>query len=385
MFDVIELAELLEDPLADLLADLPARPSPPSSGVFEHSKTSEPALTINLSAAAAGVALESQAILDDKIKVFRTFCTAFDEIAKRFRTGCTFRFAERMSQSFLNHWASALNSDSQPQSQPQRVQSYASALVADIPTRRAAPPEFNDFQPAPTRGNAPDPLRRCPGPRQTRRPQEQQEGNSAVAYYDPRVFAQLHENSPAWDKQRFTIRTHLADKLDIKLGWAIRPTNLDIRNKIINEEACWAPTLGADAIELVPIKTLLISFLEEPKHPFCLFGMIRKAAKPNQCNLCWDYHSRHRLPQLPRPHPSNERTCAARPRRQDGAIKRLNRLEKKGIREISKRLFHQPHPEAAAAAAGPLSPALVALRGPDPTTYGRNAPTLTAPAQTPGP
>ncbi|KAH6999719.1 hypothetical protein EDB80DRAFT_812885 [Ilyonectria destructans] len=60
----------------------PGPHSPPSSDVFEHSKVSEPAIAINLSAAAAGVAADSQAALDDKMKVFRTFCAAFDEIAK---------------------------------------------------------------------------------------------------------------------------------------------------------------------------------------------------------------------------------------------------------------------------------------------------------------
>ncbi|KAF7543581.1 hypothetical protein G7Z17_g10621 [Cylindrodendrum hubeiense] len=267
MEDIFEPAA---DPHGDLPADLPALPipqpgprislqpsphSPPSSDVFEHSKTSEPALAINLSAAAAGVALESQAILDDKMKVFRTFCTAFDETAKQFPTGRMFRFAQQMSQSFLNHWASALNGDKQPQSQYQLqpqpqprltvaskpTRSYASALTTDLPLRRAVEPEFNDFQPAQTRGNAPDPQQRPSGSRQTRRPREQQQQeNPAIAYDDTRVFVRLHENSPAWDKQPFAIRTHLADKL----------ANLDIRNKIINEEACWAPALGADAVEL---------------------------------------------------------------------------------------------------------------------------------------
>ncbi|KAL6404545.1 hypothetical protein AUP68_13938 [Ilyonectria robusta] len=340
MFDAIEPAELLADPLADLLADLPGPHSPPSSDVFEHSKTSEPALAINLSAAVASVALESQAILDDKMKVFRTFCAAFDETAKQFPTG-------------------------------------------HLPLRRAAEPEFDDYQPARTRGNAPDPQRRPSGPRQARRPREQQQQeNPTIAYDDTRVFVRLHENSPAWDKQPFAIRTHLADKLGIKLdaipqasrtktGWAIRPANLDIRNKIINEEACWAPALGADAVELAtkwityvvsecprsltdlfgktvdyeaalkdeveaqtglravscrpsrnddptqPTKTLLISFLEQLKHAFCLFGtsrlarLIQKTARPNQCNLCWDYHSRHSCDRTAR--------CQVGPHRNQGA------------------------------------------------------------------
>ncbi|KAL6405974.1 high-affinity glucose transporter RGT2 [Ilyonectria robusta] len=323
------------------------------------------------------------------------------------------------------------------------------ALTTDLPIRRAAAPEFDDFQPARTRGNAPDPQRRPPGPRQARRPQEQPQENSAeVAYDDNRVFVRLDENSPAWDKQPFAIRTHLADKLGIKLdaipqasrtktGWAIRPANLDIRNKIINEEACWAPALGATAVELAtrwityviadcprnltdlmgktvdyeaalkdeveaqtglraiscrpsrnddptePTKTLLISFLEQPKHSFRLFGtsrlarLIRKTARPNQCNLCWDYHSRHSCDRTARcvscgrtphegmpceyetqclncrgPHPSDDRKCPARPRRQNGVLKRLTQPEKRGVREIGERLFRQLHPEVAAAAAG---------------------------------
>ncbi|KAH6982575.1 hypothetical protein EDB80DRAFT_899260 [Ilyonectria destructans] len=220
MEDIFKPTAFLEDPLADLLADLPAQPSPrpgpqtslqpgphspPSSDVFEHSKVSEPAIAINLSAAAAGVAAESQAILDDKMKVFRTFCTAFDETAKQFPTGRMFRFAQQMSQSFLSHWASALNGDSQSQSQPQLqppaaslpIRSYASALAADLPRRRAAPLD-DEFQTA--RGTAPDPQRRPPGPRQARRLQEQQQENSAVAYDDSRVFIRFYEKSPAWEK-----------------------------------------------------------------------------------------------------------------------------------------------------------------------------------------
>ncbi|KAH6995449.1 hypothetical protein BKA56DRAFT_694529, partial [Ilyonectria sp. MPI-CAGE-AT-0026] len=274
-------AALILDPLADLLADLPAQPSPrpgpqtslqpgprspPSSDVFEHSKVSEPANAINLSAAAAGVAADSQAALDDKMKVFRTFCAAFDETAKQFPTGRMFRFAQEMSQSFLNYWASALTGDNQPQLQLQPqlpaaslpIRSYASALAADLSLRLAL--QHDEFQAA--RGTAPDPQRRPPKPRQTQQPQEQhQQENPAIAYNDTRVFVRLHKNSPAWKKQPFAIRTHLAEKLGIKLdaipqasrtktGWAIRPANLDIRNKILNKEACWAPALGATAVEL---------------------------------------------------------------------------------------------------------------------------------------
>ncbi|KAH7120052.1 hypothetical protein B0J13DRAFT_629329 [Dactylonectria estremocensis] len=195
------------------------------------------ATAINLSAAAAGVVVESQAILDDKMKVFRTFCAAFDETAKQFPTGRMFRFAQEMLRGFLSHWASALNGDSQPPAASHPVRSYASALAADL-SRRLAAPLGDEFQTA--RGTAPDPQRQPPGPRQARRPQEQQQQeNSAVAYDDPGVFVRLHEKSPAWEKHPFAIRTHLADKLGIKLdaipqasrtktGWAIRPANLDI-------------------------------------------------------------------------------------------------------------------------------------------------------------
>ncbi|KAH6982683.1 hypothetical protein EDB80DRAFT_824709 [Ilyonectria destructans] len=152
----------LTDPLADLLADLPAQPSPqpgphspPSSDVFEHSKVSEPAIAINLSAAAAGVAAESQTILNDKMKVFRTFCTAFNKTVKQFPTGRIFRFAQEISQSFLSHWASALNGDSQPPPPTalHPVRSYASALTADLPIHLAS--QHDEFQTA--RGTAPDP------------------------------------------------------------------------------------------------------------------------------------------------------------------------------------------------------------------------------------
>ncbi|KAH6959892.1 hypothetical protein BKA56DRAFT_500455, partial [Ilyonectria sp. MPI-CAGE-AT-0026] len=148
------------------------------------------------------------------MKVFRTFCAAFDETAKQFPTGRMFRFAQEMSQSFLSHWASALTGDSQPQPQPTAAslptRSYASALAANLPMRLAS--QHDEFQAA--RGTAPDPQRRPPKPRQTRQPQEQQQQeNPAIAYDDTRVFIRLHENSPAWKKQPFAIRTHLAEKL----------------------------------------------------------------------------------------------------------------------------------------------------------------------------
>ncbi|KAH7115776.1 hypothetical protein B0J13DRAFT_533301 [Dactylonectria estremocensis] len=142
-------------------AHSPALTAPPSSDVFEHSKVSEPAVAINLSAAAAGVAVESQAILDDKMKVFRTFCAAFDETAKRFPPGGMFCFAQEMSQSFLSHWANALNGDSQPPAASHPVRSYASALAADLPRRLAAPLD-DEFQT--TRRTAPGPQRQPPSP-----------------------------------------------------------------------------------------------------------------------------------------------------------------------------------------------------------------------------
>ncbi|KAF7544820.1 hypothetical protein G7Z17_g9651 [Cylindrodendrum hubeiense] len=79
----------------DAFIDISIPPSPAypwaqstSSDVFEHSKTSEPALATNLSAAAAGIALESKATLYDTMKVIRTFCAAIDQIVKQFPTGC---------------------------------------------------------------------------------------------------------------------------------------------------------------------------------------------------------------------------------------------------------------------------------------------------------
>ncbi|KAH6957681.1 hypothetical protein BKA56DRAFT_502483, partial [Ilyonectria sp. MPI-CAGE-AT-0026] len=150
------------------------------------------------------------------MKVFRTFCAAFDETAKQFPTGRMFRFAQEMSQSFLSHWASALTGDSQLRPQPPAaslpIRSYASALAADLPVRLAS--QHTEFQAARAQGTGPDPQRRPPKPRQTRQPQEQhQQENPAITYDDTRVFVRLHENSPAWKKQPFAIRTHLAEKL----------------------------------------------------------------------------------------------------------------------------------------------------------------------------
>lgn len=70
--DIIKLADLLAQPSPQ--ASLQPGPySPSSSNIFKYSKALKPAIAINLSIAIARVTAKSQAILNDKIKIFRTF------------------------------------------------------------------------------------------------------------------------------------------------------------------------------------------------------------------------------------------------------------------------------------------------------------------------
>ncbi|KAL5585852.1 hypothetical protein FOVSG1_013544 [Fusarium oxysporum f. sp. vasinfectum] len=57
--------------------------------------------TINTSAAFAGVAAHSKAILDEKLEVLRAFSKAFDNTAADFPTGHAHQFAKELAESFM--------------------------------------------------------------------------------------------------------------------------------------------------------------------------------------------------------------------------------------------------------------------------------------------
>lgn len=108
-------------------------------------------------------------------------------------------------------------------------------------------------------------------------------------------------------------------------------------------------------------QTLLVSFLEQTKRPWAIFGtsrlarLIENSSPPVQCNNCWDYHTRHSCRREGRclqcgtlghkpddcvnteqcanclgSHSADLPKCPVRPKRVHGMLRRLTK-EQKGL------------------------------------------------------
>ncbi|KJZ77302.1 hypothetical protein HIM_03026 [Hirsutella minnesotensis 3608] len=294
---------------------------------------------------AANQLVEAQAAAyNAKLRVFRTFCSYFNEAAKEFTTGPERDFAKHFSSSFLEFWNQALantNCASTP------TYSSIAAKRTTSPTRLTTTNTANpQHKPAATYHQA----QRSPVPAPPRE--------------DLRVFVRLEADAPSRNHIGYAIRAHVASKTGLELkripqvlqvnsGWAIRAADKVTRDLLVERQAEWADDFGATAIETsqkwynyvvdncprrltdlygnevdydaavrdevhnqtgytpvsvrvprrdneqLPYKTLIISLLEPTKRSWSLFGTSRVARHierpnpPKQCENCWDYHTRH--------------------------------------------------------------------------------------------
>ncbi|KJZ69981.1 hypothetical protein HIM_10626 [Hirsutella minnesotensis 3608] len=267
---------------------------------------------------AANQLVEAQAAAyNAKLRVFRTFCSYFNEAAKEFTTGPERDFAKHFSSSFLEFWNQALantNCASTP------TYSSIAAKRTTSPTRLTTTNTANpQHKPAATHHQA----QRSPVPA----PPREDSGKTGLEL------------------------KRIPQVLQVNSGWAIRAADKVTRDLLVERQAEWADDLGATAIETsqkwynyvvdncpqrltdlygnevdydaavrdevhnqtgytpvsvrvprrdneqLPYKTLIISLLEPTKRPWSLFGTsrvarhIERANPPKQCENCWDYHT----------------------------------------------------------------------------------------------
>ncbi|KAM4056490.1 endonuclease-reverse transcriptase domain-containing protein [Hirsutella rhossiliensis] len=284
-----------------------------------------------------------------KLAVFRAFCTAFDKTAAQFNSGHALSFAKEFSRGFISYWDDALNGA--PTRAGQNVNSRH-GRDGTAPTYAAM------AQKGMAQTRAPLPARL--GPKPWKAPPVQPPKD------DLRVFVRLDDKSPAWGYQGHAIRAHVAKTLNlgtermpqiarVKTGWAIRASDREARDLLVERQDDWAARLGAVAVEGFqkwhtyavadcprqltdiwgaavdydqaikeeiklqtgaepidvhiakrysessdqPTVTMIVSFQAAIQRRWRLFGtsrlarLIAKTARPAQCDTCWDYHSRY--------------------------------------------------------------------------------------------
>ncbi|KAM4063340.1 ribonuclease H-like protein [Hirsutella rhossiliensis] len=152
-----------------------------------------------------------------KLAVFRAFCTAFDQTAARF-TGAPTRIGKNTNN--------------------RRNQTAAAPTYAAMARKGMAQ----------TGGSVPA------------HPQPQKAPPVKPPKNDLRVFVRLGDGSPAWGHQGHAIRAHVAKTLNlgiermpqvarVKTGWAIRVSDQEARDLLIERQGDWAACLGAVTVE----------------------------------------------------------------------------------------------------------------------------------------
>ncbi|RSL76869.1 hypothetical protein CDV31_017355, partial [Fusarium ambrosium] len=200
---------------------------------------------VNTQTAMRGIAENSRALLEDKIKTAEAFCHSFDTTAAQFTTGPSAQLAKDLARELTRICMTLVNGQPQQehlnQAAPRqpRPLSYAEALSRGHTTRAAQ-----------ERGRPGDPQRQ----------QKTTNVNNGIPSNDIRVFIRLHAQSPACNSESFSIRSHITSLLKLELnaipqatrtktGWAIRPADLGVQHKILGAEATIRSALGAEKVE----------------------------------------------------------------------------------------------------------------------------------------
>lgn len=379
---------------------------------------------------------ETAVIHETKIAVFKAFCAAFDETAKQFTSGHAFRFAQEFSHGFLQTWENTLHG---VQTGPTIAKpSYASMASSGPPPQGSLPPFSTTLAVRNKPQQHPAFSQEQPTPVALPR-----EDLRVFIRLDPDSSSWTRESYTIRTHVAGRLGIDLArvpQASRTKTGWSVRATDIATRNLIIQRQSEWIGDLGAMKAEasqkwytyivdncprqlldlqgrpvdqdaamldeitsqtglkpasfrvsrhdnnLLPTKTLIISFLEPTVRRWRLFGssriarLITKSPMPTQCENCWDYHSKygcnrqthcklcgktghsHESCSAPEqcancmaPHAADFPICPARPKRIHGTIQRLTKPQRDLVRQNGSRIFRQHNMETVMPAEAPSS------------------------------
>jgi hypothetical protein len=350
--------------------------------------------TFSHAAAFQEAAEEARNNLNARNKVKLAFCTAFDKVALSFTTGLEHQYAQELSRVFLQLWQSPDNKQSPPST-------YGATPSNNPTTTSRGPPTGTSTTPDPPRSwaglfhNTPQQQQqqnqakhgwmripqqpvitgRQPGAftpaQQNPTPRSAPREAARTPARDERLFLRLDEQSPKRDADAFTIRKAIIQALNLDLadvpiasrtntGWALRPANITVRQRLLTAEDQICSMLGAHKLEpavkwftyvvpgtstrltdlfgnqiqgtelyreeiiaqtgLNPVEfhwsrrprthpnhaSLIVSFLTPVMKRFMLFNtsslsrLIKKANPPMQCINCWDFHATRSCQRLQR-------------------------------------------------------------------------------------
>ena len=135
---------------------------------------------VSITSRANRLVQEASDIQTARIKVFKYFCSSFDETASQYTSGHEFAFVKDFGDSFLQYWSHALNNNTMPQ--------------APSP---AAKPKYVF---------ATQQQQRFPQQQQPTRKQQHLPAPPNCAKDDLRVLIRLDKEAPARDKDSYAIR-----------------------------------------------------------------------------------------------------------------------------------------------------------------------------------
>jgi hypothetical protein len=371
-------------------------------------------------AQAEAIVKAQRAAQDEKIKILRAVTTAIDAVTAKFRTKSAAALLQELTADVLKHWEVKVFNGipGKPRAAPV-LPTYAAALKNNLPP---SPPASNSTrQPIPptlgsTRPNfvPPDDLRVY----------ARLDENSPAWRHTSYSIRKAVAEALSIDQSKLPMISRT------RTGWSIRAADITTRDLLITKKGSWDQLIGAVTVEkhetwytyivegcpqkiyqfdgnAVPVTeaakedaifqtgqtpvrvtpsrhnvitqhdcTILVSFTTPVQRKFQLFGcskyarLVVKTPPPNQCEICWGYHSRYscgrnarcrqcgknghgeeRCQGMPQcvnclgPHTADNETCQARPRRKNGRLIGLTAREKAAVRALGAQAFRNTHAE----------------------------------------
>ncbi|KAH7114185.1 hypothetical protein B0J13DRAFT_630994 [Dactylonectria estremocensis] len=224
----------------------------------------------------------SRDILNEKLRVFSEFCTAFDEIAAKQNSPRARAFATNLASGFLGLWTTNNNEyTALHEANTHRAQSYRETLTKNLQVPVQIPLRRNPRNPQgpPNIQNAPPTKLQYHQQQQQQQQQQQRSTLPPATRDDDRIFIRLDPGTPAWEIEPYALRKHITSTLKLSLsdipaakrcasGWALTPASASIKAKILKQSDEVAREVGAHTVEpAAKWHTYIIEGVQTPEMP----------------------------------------------------------------------------------------------------------------------